>query len=388
MIKVGYLVSYDYELIFTSLHSIYKYVDTIVLCYDKDFVTWSGNSITICETFFDDIKKLDTDNKIKFYADNFYIENHQPMDLETRQRKMLAEFMGKGGWHLQIDADEYAYDFELFISFLKNNDYLTIEPDKNPVNVLMKWIVLFKKDNEGYYIVKPFKETCFGATNYPNYIAGRSSENFNIITEHFLVHESWARNEEEVYTKLNNWGHKNDFDTSVFLKKWKSLNKKNYTEYINFHPIYKENWASLEFVEAKSSEEFLEKCKTLFPQQKPIIFKKETKWKLIQKSFRNSNIKLETNHLYNSLSEKDKIIFLAETINELIDEKVKSDYLFNIKNENEIIISKKDNTINTLKEEIKECLSKIDYLNTKLIRIKKSIIYRTLIKIELFFRDK
>jgi hypothetical protein len=366
MIKVGYLVSYDYELIFTSLHSIYKFVDAIVLCYDKDFVTWSGNSTTISETFFDDIRKLDTDNKIKFYADTFYLENHQPMDLETRQRKMLAEFMGKGGWHLQIDADEYAYDFELFISFLKNNDYLTIEPDKNPVNVLMKLIVLFKKDNNGYYVVKPFKETCFVATNYPNYLAGRRSENFNIITEHLLIHESWARNEEEVYTKLNNWGHKNDFDTSVFFKKWKSLNKDNYAEYINFHPIYKENWASLEFVEAKSSEEFLEKCKTLFPQQKPIIFKKEIKWELIQKSFGNSNTKLETNHIYNSISEEDKIIFLSKTINELIDEKAKSDYLFKIKSEND---------------------SEIDFLNKKLLRIKKSIIYKTLVKLELFIRN-
>ena len=158
------------------------------------------------------------------------------------------------------------------------------------------------------------------------------------------------------------------------------------TEYINFHPIYKENWASLEFVEAKSSEEFLEKCKTLFPQQKPIIFKKETKWELIQKSFGNSNTKLETNHLYNSISDEDKIIFLAETINELIDEKAKSDYLFKIKSENDAAILQKDDIIDRIQEEIRGHLSEIDFLKKKLLRIKKSIIYKTLVKLELFIR--
>ena len=90
------------------------------------------------------------------------------------------------------------------------------------------------------------------------------------------------------------------------------------------------------------------------------------KWELIQKSFRNSNTKLETNHIYNSICEEDKIIFLAKTINELIDEKAKSDYLFKIKSEND---------------------SEIDFLNKKLLRIKKSIIYKIFVELELFIRN-
>jgi hypothetical protein len=33
------------------------------------------------------------------------------MECDTRERNMLAKYMGEGGWHVQIDADEYFADF-------------------------------------------------------------------------------------------------------------------------------------------------------------------------------------------------------------------------------------------------------------------------------------
>ena len=47
MIKVGYLVSYDYELIFNSLPTIYNDADSIYLAIDENRSTWSGNNFTI-----------------------------------------------------------------------------------------------------------------------------------------------------------------------------------------------------------------------------------------------------------------------------------------------------------------------------------------------------
>lgn len=47
-----------------------------------------------------------------FYKDDFYVTGFSPMELETRQRNLIGEFMGKGGWHLTIDTYEYPYDFE------------------------------------------------------------------------------------------------------------------------------------------------------------------------------------------------------------------------------------------------------------------------------------
>ena len=45
------------------------------------------------------------------FTKTLFIEGMQPMELETRQRNMMAEKMGSGGWHIQMDGDEYAYDF-------------------------------------------------------------------------------------------------------------------------------------------------------------------------------------------------------------------------------------------------------------------------------------
>ena len=49
MIKVSYLVSYDYYMLLTSIKQLYEHVDEIVISVDKDFKTWSGNSFEIPE---------------------------------------------------------------------------------------------------------------------------------------------------------------------------------------------------------------------------------------------------------------------------------------------------------------------------------------------------
>lgn len=284
MIKAGYLVSYDYRYIFTSLNQIYKHVDLIVLCYDKNFKTWSGSNISIPEEFFIEIKNLDVDDKIKFYKDEFYKKDIQPMVLETEQRNKLAKFMGDGGWHIQIDADEHVYEFDKFITFLKQSNHFLYKPHKNPVNINVKWITLFKQDENGFYLINPIKESCYLATNYPKYTFGRKTEAKDFFSDHFLIHQSWAREEEEIYTKITNWGHKNDFDIHAFFDVWKKLNETNYKEYVNFHPVYKNDWASLKFIEAPDLDTCIQKIKTSY-EQNDIKFKFSRKIKSILKSY-------------------------------------------------------------------------------------------------------
>ncbi len=124
----------------------------IVVCYDKNFKTWFGNPFQIPESFFLELKKYDVGNKIKIYSDEFYINQNidDPMSLETRQRKMLSQFMGSGGWHLQIEVDEYPYNFVHLTKYLKNINYLLKNPKKTPINIIAKMIVLFKKDETGF----------------------------------------------------------------------------------------------------------------------------------------------------------------------------------------------------------------------------------------------
>ena len=236
IIKVGYLLSYDYQYIFNSLKLVYDFADKIVLCYDKDGKTWAGNDVSIPHSFFEEIRKIDIKNKISFYADSFYMENTPPMSLETRQRNMLAEKLGKGGWHIQIDSDEYPIDFKELTSFLRKHKYLLKKPEKTPVNFFVKFITLFKQTEDGFFVISPYTEPCFLITNQPNYKNARFPKNaLHIDLDSYIIHQSWARDEEEILKKITNWGHKNDFDTKKFFDFWKNLNENNCTSLQNFH---------------------------------------------------------------------------------------------------------------------------------------------------------
>ncbi|SDQ85261.1 hypothetical protein SAMN05421664_2845 [Chryseobacterium soldanellicola] len=268
MIKAGYLLSYDYSYIFTSVNQIYHEVDSIVISYDADHKTWAGNDVFIPESFFTDIKKIDSDNKITFYKDKFYVPGMQPMELETRQRNMMAEKLGLDGWHIQIDGDEYAYDFKKITQFLRNNSFLLKKPEKNPINFQVNFVTLFKQNEEGFFVITPFDEKCMLITNYPKYEYARlTNKGRTLPLDYYLIHQSWARDEEEIVEKINNWGHKNDFDTSKFLDLWKELNASNYSEFKDFHPIYKSLWKELSFFPSKNIDEFISLFSKKYPQK-------------------------------------------------------------------------------------------------------------------------
>jgi len=287
IIKVGYLLSYDYSYIFTSLSHIYKHADTIVISYDANNKTWAGNNINIPESVFSDIKKLDTDNKIILYKDSFYIEGMQPMDLETRQRNLMAEKMGSGGWHIQIDGDEYAYDFGVLTQFLRKNKYLLNNPAKNSFNFQVNFVTLFKQNDEGYFVITPFEEKCMLITNYPQYEYARNTNKGRVLPlDYYLIHQSWARHEDEISEKINNWGHKNDFNTLEFLNLWKQINSENYKNFFDFHPLYKGLWKELSFFPAKDINSFIDIFSKKNHQKKLYLSLSSTKKiKLYLKSF-------------------------------------------------------------------------------------------------------
>lgn len=267
-IKVGYLISYDYIYLMNSLESIYKYVDLIVLCYDKDFKTWTGNTFNIPETFFESIKKFDTKNKIKFYSDSFYVEENisNPMKSETLQRNKLGEFMGSGGWHIQLDVDEYVYDFKKMLTYLKKSAFLLKDPINKPYSLIAQVIVLYKKDENGFYVINPINEDFYFATNNPKYIRARQTNWTCLYTDQRVLHQSWARDEHEIKQKLDNWGHKNDFNGEEYFKKWKNININNYEKLIDFHPVEPKVWHKLVLLKYKDVKSLIKNASILFPQ--------------------------------------------------------------------------------------------------------------------------
>lgn len=258
MIKVGYIVSYDYALFFTSVKPLYNYVDKIFIAIDNERKTWSGNQFEIPDSFFDKVNEFDVKNKIQFYFDNFYVANLSPIDCETRERNMLLKKMGKG-WLIQLDVDEYIYDFKSISKYLRKYWYLTIFPKFTPIVFKGKWVTLFRQLPDGYLFIENDERFSF-ISNLSNYTHTRNN---NTVRNHFsninVIHQSWARTDDEIQMKIKNWGHRDDFDTVNFFEFWQTLNSSNYKNHKNFHPILPVVWDKLNFIPSNSVDDFIVK---------------------------------------------------------------------------------------------------------------------------------
>jgi hypothetical protein len=257
-IKVGFCVAYDWHLLTYALPFVYKEADVICLSIDKERISWSNNAFEFNDQRFTQlIKSIDVEGKVNILEDNFHLTNLTPMENEVRQRNMMASFLGKGGWHIQLDCDEYFINFYAFVNYLKNLRGSNLKP----LNVNCIWITLFKQVEGGFlYIVPLYKrdiEHIPIATNYPYYQYGRRNGNFNIYTDFKIVHQSWARSDNEVLQKINNWGHKNDFDTISYYKFWEALSRNNYKSIKNFHPMRPASWPLLAYKRGENLMEFL-----------------------------------------------------------------------------------------------------------------------------------
>jgi len=254
-IKVGMLVSYDYEMIKNSLPPIYDHADKIVLAVDKDGKTWAGNDIHISDDFWQWLKDFDTQHKIEIYRDSFYVDGLTAMQCDTRERAMLAKYMGDGGWHIQVDSDEYFVDFKHFVDFLH---YL--DTRKRYINcVIIEWLILFKRTSKGFLIIKDNGGYIHLATTKPQHrgTCRTMIRPHAILYSQKIIHDSWARTEDEMLVKLNNWGHNTDFDTDGYFHYWKAINEKNYMFIKNFHPLQNDTWQGLNYIEANNIHDML-----------------------------------------------------------------------------------------------------------------------------------
>jgi hypothetical protein len=273
VIKIGYLVAYDWKFLSNSIPLVYKNADVIVLALDKDCRTWAGNKFEFNRLEFDSfLSAVDPDHKIQVYEDDFYDSTLTTMQNEVRERNMLATRLGEGGWHLQIDADEYPVNFSAFIDLLKTIDpYPQPAKISRPVNVCCNFITIVKKVPEGYLYVKRNNnnyEQCTIATQKPDYQYGRRNGYFNLESPMLLVHESMARSDEDFYFKLKNWGHNKDFDVESYFQRWKSINGQNYRTMRNLHFLREEVWPELSLAPAQSIPElvrFIEGNQELIP---------------------------------------------------------------------------------------------------------------------------
>jgi hypothetical protein len=257
-IKVGFCVAYDWHLLQYALPAVYPFADEILLSLDVDRISWSNNAFQFDNKGFSElITTIDREKKITLFEDNFHNPGLSPMENEIRQRNLTAEKMRIGGWHIQLDCDEYFLNFKDFTNYLKS-----LPSTIGKINVCCPWITLFKRTADGFLYILPSKKSNIEfiqiATNDPIYKYGRRNGHVNLYTGFPIVHQSWARSEQEISDKLKNWGHKNDFDANQYISLWKSVDDQNYRSFQNFHPIEPTQWSALAYCPGKLPEDLME----------------------------------------------------------------------------------------------------------------------------------
>jgi|694.fasta_scaffold00221_59 hypothetical protein len=264
-IKVIFLLSYDYEYIKNSLPCIYAEATKILVSIDVNRVSWAGNKYEFDETIIDWIREYDSESKIQFFEDNFFVPENTPMQNETRQRQLSADYLGKGGWTIQLDVDEYFIDFDKFVKLLISKNKYLVNPEKYPIAIAVNWLTLFKKDLNGYFFIDRTKTVLKIATNNPKYQYARNLFYKTYYTRFILIHQSWAREEKEIVLKVNNWGHKGDIiNPDEYIEFWKSININNYKSVLNFSPFNpKSDFPCLGYIKCKTIAELIKNFKNI-----------------------------------------------------------------------------------------------------------------------------
>lgn len=285
-IHVGFLLSYDYEKLKLAIPPVYRGADRIFIAMDENNTTWSGNKFTVDAGFFEWIKEFDTENKIEFYKDNFYVPGLTAIQNDTRERHMLGLKMGIGNWLIQVDSDEYFIDFERFVKKLRKYDSYLDNPEQNPIQFAGFHINIYKYLEDGLlYVNKPTKLLL--ATNYPNYKNAKNTKERIIYDDTFILHEGLARSEEDLALKLANWGHMHEINNS-FLEKWKMANKDNYHTIKDVFYLDPGTWKELGYLPSRSLEDvkkLVYEDKTLSISPVKLFFKNLGQW------FKHSKIK-------------------------------------------------------------------------------------------------
>ena len=159
------------------------------------------------------------------------------------------------------------------------------DPAGTPVNVCAFLVVLYKKIPGGFLYVSGNYDLCVVATNYPRYNIARTGINKRIFLPQVLLHQSWARKEEEISFKFANWGHTIDFNTSSHFRLWKNADEENYMTYHDFYSLKGNGWKHLAMVKGERMKEVIQNLNKAGVLQFPPLLLIKWRLKEIKRQF-------------------------------------------------------------------------------------------------------
>jgi len=228
------LISYDWKYLLESIQSYYMIADEIILGIDESNLTWKKNEFKIENEFYDKLNVIDKDKKCKIIKDNFHLYDN-PMQNETYERNVLSSYCN-GRFIIAVDSDEIFLNVIEFDNWLKNKD------NTFDLDFLCTWKTVYKKIGDELLICVPHETALLGTCHKNSYIKARHTGFKTVMSPLIVLHFSWGRTEDEIKTKMKNWGHADDFNSNEHLNIWKNVTLENYDKLKYFHPLKLKSW--------------------------------------------------------------------------------------------------------------------------------------------------
>jgi hypothetical protein len=227
------LISYDAEMLPSSIRTYYDYVDEIILGLDKDRISWNQLPFSFDETkLWKELKLLDTKNKISIIEENFH-PSGVPMENDNYERNYLKSFC-TNDWVFSFDADEQLVNakefFYNFCPYYKKYDltftwFLPWKEFENDILMIAQEdSTLVKNEKQGFTTHKDSYYTYARWTN----------NQFRLDTPLCILHWSLCRKEIDLNQKLNNFSHADRTKSDPFFGIWKNTTLENYEQLRNF----------------------------------------------------------------------------------------------------------------------------------------------------------
>ena len=243
----AYVLAGDPAWIRQGIGSFYGLVDRIVVSYDADGLSWSGNPLSTEESL-DRIAAADPDDKVVLHPGRFSNPDLMAMWAETAQRQDALDAASEGAdWVLQLDTDEVVTDPGELRAAIDAADAHAASALEYPARVL------YARADSGRFL-----ETCgrFWSTqsSYPGPVAVRAGTTLSharqaagvptyrvdvspwntdparppttrvhrvIARDQALLHLSWVRTEAQMAEKRAVSGHARDRDWDQELDRWR-----------------------------------------------------------------------------------------------------------------------------------------------------------------------
>jgi hypothetical protein len=242
----AYVMAADPVFLAASVHSYYDGVGRIVVSYDENRLSWSGEPIPVGDCLAE-LSQIDRDSKLDFSPGRYSHPELPPLDCETRQRQAALDSASKDAeWVLQLDSDEVIPDFGAFSEMVLRADRSGADALEFP----SRW--LYARTGERRYL-EVSSRWWRAAAGYPGPLAVRAGTRLRLArqcegsifrvdfrrqstdpwhprdapvhatvpVDDGVLHFSWVRSGEQMERKAATSGHRDDFNWQARLRRWR-----------------------------------------------------------------------------------------------------------------------------------------------------------------------